>query len=750
MKIPHNIKEQLIEFIRDPRYHPLKDHELADELGIASHHRPSFRSLLKDLANEGQLSKIRGNRWALSKERLDRLAGTISVSPQGHGMVRITGKTGSDAEIFIPPNALGSALHGDLVEVEKLRINERQRRKGAEADLGSRFRPEGRVIRIVERRKRIIVGVYMKSATHPYVVPDHPRINQNVFISGVDRSLTQRPTAGHKVVVRLNEELHGDMLAGEIIENLGDPNAPGVDVLAILREHEISTGFRPDTEKEARSRKKELSKDDMTGRLDLRKECIITIDPSDAKDHDDAVSLRRNPDGSWTLGVHIADVSHFVTPGSSIDKDAREHGNSVYMVDRFIPMLPPYLTSEICSLKAGGDRLAYSVFITYSADADVTKVEMKSSVIHPEILLDYDQVQKLIISGNSSDIPHQYHGNLRQMHELSSMLRKKRMRHGAIDLTMPEISCKLDDTGRPVSLKRRSSPEAYHLIEEFMLAANVAVAERLDESHVPAIYRVHDEPSEDQWQQMAMDLQQLGIQAAPADRHDVQLITREYQNQPLSYPVSISILRNFKRAIYSPDCTQHFGLSFPKYTHFTSPIRRYSDLIVHRILKSLDQVRGGFYSKKECDEVAAHCSRREREASEAEEESLIIKRIQFYEQLLQDGDIGPWPALITGGTARGLLVEIVETLQRGFIPTYALPDPNLDYDRKTGFMLGHRGKKLARIGTTIPVELIRVDKNRRSVELRWAVEGGQRKQQPSKRRQKDKVPVTGKRRHRKR
>lgn len=281
-----------------------------------------------------------------------------------------------------------------------------------------------------------------------------------------------------------------------------------------------------------------------------------------------------------------------------------------------------------------------------------------------------------------------------------------------------------------------------------MLAANVAVAERLDESHVPAIYRVHEEPSEDQWQQMALDLQQLGINEAPIDRHDVQQITREYQNQPLAYPVSISILRNFKRAVYSPECTQHFGLSFPKYTHFTSPIRRYSDLIVHRILKSLDAGRGGFYNKKECDEVAVHCSQREREAAEAEEESLIIKRIQFYEQLLQAGDIGPWEALITGGTARGMLVEIVDTLQRGFIPNHALPYTNLDYDRKTGYITGGKGRKLARVGTVIQVELMRVDKNRRSVELRWVVEGVTSGTPSRDRRSKSSNKIRG--RHRKR
>jgi ribonuclease R len=255
-----------------------------------------------------------------------------------------------------------------------------------------------------------------------------------------------------------------------------------------------------------------------------------------------------------------------------------------------------------------------------------------------------------------------------------------------------------------------------------MLAANIAVAERLDDSHIPAIYRVHEDPSEDQWAQMAMDLMQLGIHEHPTDRHDVQKISRAYAGQPLAYPVSISILRNLKRAVYSAECLPHFGLAFDRYTHFTSPIRRYSDLIVHRVLKHLDAGRGGYYTKKECEEIAMHCSRREREASEAEEESLIIKRIQYYDILLQKGETGPWPALVTGGTARGLLVEIHETLQRGFIPNFALPEPNVSINRETGFITGSKGRKIARIGDLIPVELMRVDKTRRSVELRWVVE----------------------------
>ena len=721
--VPHNLTERLLEFIRSAGYRPMKDHDLADEMSLPHHRRADVRGALRELADRGLVQLVRGNRWAAARSKLDVLTGTISISPQGHGMVRLPGRTGADAELFIPPHAIGGALHGDEVEVEKVAGSPRREARRRE-EMAARFRSEGRVLRVVRRNKTTLVGLLMRSAAYWYVIPDHPRINQNIVIEG---SPEEAPGAGDsplrkKVVVKLLDHAHGDMLAGEVVEVLGFPGEPGVDVLCILREHAIATGFSEATQREAKATPTLPTGSDTEGRLDLRGEMIVTIDPADARDHDDAVSLRRRPEGGWILGVHIADVSHFVSPGSAIDRDAREHGNSVYMVDRFIPMLPSYLTSEVCSLKAGRDRLAYSVFITYDEHAAPLHVEMSESVIHPRILIDYDRVQELITGRGDGGIDPVYHDVLRDMHDLATRLRRHRMHHGAIDLTMPEVHCELDAEGRPVSMHRRTSAEAYHLIEECMLAANVAVAERLRESGVPAIYRIHEDPSEDQWQQMALDLQQLGLSESPTDRHDIQRISRAHAKEALAYPISIAILRNLKRAVYSAECSPHFGLAFDRYTHFTSPIRRYSDLVVHRILKHLDKGERVAYRKHECEEVAEHCSRREREAGEAEEESLLIKRIQYYEILLEKGEIGPWPALITGSTTRGLLVEVVDTLQRGFIPTHALPDPSLQHDRETGFIKGRKGRTVARIGDVIPVELMRVDHGRRSIELRW-VEG---------------------------
>ncbi|HMO05659.1 MAG TPA: VacB/RNase II family 3'-5' exoribonuclease [Kiritimatiellia bacterium] len=707
-----------------PAFRPMKDHHLAETLGLSVMQRPLLRNLLRDLARDGLATKVKGSRWAPPVARAETVRGSIHVSPLGHGMVRIPGATGENAEVFIPAGSLGGAIHGDLVEVEKSppRTARPGRRSLPAAPDGRAFRPEGRVVRIVERRKRLLVGLLMKSDAYWYVIPDHPRINQNVRIRRDRSDRAIDAPAGHKVVVQLDETMTSEFLQGTIIESLGLPGAPGVDVLSILREHEIATGFSEETQQEARRQSTEPGPADLVDRLDLRGETILVIDPIDARDHDDAVSLRRGPDGSWILGVHIADVSHFVTPGSAIDADARAHGNSVYMVDRFIPMLPAYLTSEVCSLKPDRDRLAYSVFITYNADGQITLVEMAPTVIRPRILLDYDKVQQLITGKGDGGIPHEHHSVLREMNELATRLRKQRMHNGAIDLSVPEVSCTLDTEGKPVSIKRRTSAEAYHLIEEFMLAANIAVAERLAASGIPALYRIHEEPSDDQWQQMALDLQQLGVDAAPADRHDMQRIARQYAREPLAYPISIAMLRNLKRAVYSVECIPHFGLAFDRYTHFTSPIRRYSDLVVHRILKHLDARRGAFYRREECEAIADHCSRREREAAEAEEESLIIKRVQYYEALMARGETGPWPAMVTGGTTRGLFVELIDTLQRGFVPTHGLPDPTMSVDRQTGRITGRKGRVFGRVGDVIQAELIRVDANRRSVELRWVAE----------------------------
>ncbi|HMP88679.1 MAG TPA: VacB/RNase II family 3'-5' exoribonuclease [Kiritimatiellia bacterium] len=744
MKRTQSLRDRLLEFIRSPGYRPVKDHQLAEEMGLMSHERSAVRSLLRNLSHEGIIRKIKGNRWSASTASADKSpvshVGQLFVSPQGHGMVRCTGANGDGIEFFIPPGKTGGALHGDTVEVVEKDARSTRSHTARDKSTPSRIKPEGRIDRIVSRSKTQLVGKLMRSSVYWYVIPDHPRISQNVKISGFAQGVPKKPVIGHKAVVRLEENAWNEMLTGEVIEMLGAPDDPGVDVLSILREHDIATTFSENTEKEVRSHHTSFTETDIKGRLDLRDEMIITIDPADARDHDDAVSLRPRPEGGWILGIHIADVSWFVKPGSAVDRDAFRHGNSVYMVDRFIPMLPPYLTSEVCSLKAGRDRLAYSVFLQYDENAQLLQVEMGASIIHPRILLDYEKVQSLIVHAKADGIPPEYHEVLRNMHHLADRLRRRRMAHGALDLAMPEVYCHLDDSGQPVSITRRSAPEAYHLIEEFMLAANVAVAERLQESRVPAVYRIHDDPSDDQWAQMAIDLGQLGVAESPTDRHDIQRIIRAYADQPLGYPVSIALLRNMKRAIYSAECSPHFGLAFDRYTHFTSPIRRYSDLLVHRTLRNMDQGHGGVYSKRECDEMATHCSRREREASEAEEESLIVKRIQYYQRLLEKGDIGPWAALITGSTTRGLLVEIVDTLQRGFIPTFALPDPSIKLDRTTGYVVGRKGRKFARIGDVVPVELMRVDPARRSVELRWSENQSRKKGLAKTKHKPDKQP----------
>lgn len=718
------LKQRLTDLMTAEGYRPLKSHELAHALGLSSTQRAMLRTALEELFVEGSISNVRGNRWIAENQSKKGLLGTINLSPRGFGMVTLDGQTGPDAEIFIPPREVGQAMHGDkvYVEISRTAASRRSRPRGGKADIDpSRIRAVGRVLEVVERKKDIVVGLLMHSAAYDYVIPDHPRVPQNIRVANHALPHDAKPVPGHKVVVRIRANPRGgEMLLGDVIEDLGDPETPGVDVLSILRDHQIATGFSRKTEKEARSHQGDIDVSDHAGRNDLRDEMIITIDPADAKDHDDAVSLKTIPGGGWVLGVHIADVSHFVTLGSAIDLDAREHGNSVYMVDRFIPMLPPHLTSEVCSLKPMRDRLAYSVHITYDASAVPHKVEMGASIIHSEVLFDYEKVQDLITGKDSGGIPAKYHQTLRDMHDLATRLRRRRMRHGAVDLSVPEVRCTLDAEGRPTSITRRSAPEAYHLIEEFMLAANVAVANRLVEADAPAIYRVHEEPSDDQWLQMRDDLQQLGVAEAPLNRHDVQRIGRAYQDKPLGYPVSIAILRNFKRAVYHADCSPHFGLAFDRYTHFTSPIRRYSDLVVHRTLKSLDAGKPGHYTRNECEEIARHCSLREREASEAEEESLIIKRIQYYELLLAKGETGPWPALITGGAARGILVELVDTLQRGFIPSHALPDPSIAFDSASGFIRGRKGRSFARTGEVIPVELIRIDRARRSIELRWS------------------------------
>ena len=708
MKFTQSFANRIQEFLARPDYHPLKQHELAKALNIKGSERAVFRHALYDLERQGAVACLRKNRWALP-DNSRQVIGSLRVHPQGFGFV--TPDDDKTADVFVGEDDIGIALDGDKVVVRL--TTAAQRNRSSEGPQRTR----GKIERVVERRHSQLVGILKKTAFYWYLIPDNPRIPHNVRIREFSRSI-RKPEENHKVVAVLDpRDQVQKPLSGVVTEDLGPGDASGVDMLSLLRNYRIEETFSGGAIAEADRISPALTESDLSGRRDLRDLVAFTIDPEDAKDHDDAVSLGRTKDGLWLLGVHIADVPHFVKRGSSLDQEAMQRGNSVYLVDRAIPMLPRRLTSEICSLQPQVDRLAHTVNVLLDEDGNVRGSETFLSVIRSSARLNYDQVQRLFDRKPDHDIPPPVQDVLADMRRLAARLRGLRMTGGSIDLTMPELKCVLDDRGKAVQIYKRGAAEAYHLIEEFMLVANCVVARMLHKARVPAVYRVHEPPDDAQWMKMQSDLRALGFRVSLRSKDSMNRIARETATTPREYIVHLAILRNLKRAVYSSKLIEHFGLSFPCYAHFTSPIRRYADLVVHRILRSVETGQTPPYDTQDVRRIADHTSETERNADQAEQESIDIKRIEYYAGKLACQDRGPFRGTVVSMIPRGLIVELNDTLQQGLLPFFTLPDDVYVLSKEGNSAVGRRRRKTWTLGDPVSVYLARVDTTRRLVDF---------------------------------
>jgi ribonuclease R len=598
------------------------------------------------------------------------------------------------------------------------------------------------VIRILERAHDTIVGTLQHSRNFYYVVPDDPRLVHDVYVqpprdrpsptsAGLRRGKQTAAAVGDKVVVRLEawESRHVNP-DGEIIEVLGPASAPGVDMLSIIRKYHLPTEFPRDVLEQADRISEKIDARQLDGREDLRNEFIVTIDPDDARDFDDAIHVEKVANGGWHLGVHIADVAAYVEPGSALDREARHRGNSVYLPDRVVPMLPERLSNGVCSLNPGVDRLTHSVFIHFDKNGVAKSARFARSVIRSAHRLTYKQAYAILKSAPGDQLSERLH----VAWELASLLRRKRFEHGSLDLDFPDVKVWLDEAGKPVRLERVENDESHQLIEEFMLAANEAVARELKNRAVPTIYRIHEDPDPDKLAEYREFVLSFNYKVGDlTHRGEVQRLLDAIRGKPEEQALKIGLLKSLKRARYFPQPLGHYGLAKPNYLHFTSPIRRYADLVVHRALAQHDGKRGPRIDMSQVASIAEHISTTERIAADAEIESVRMKKLEFFQRQLDEHNPQIFRAAIVDVRNYGLAVELPDALITGLVHVSSLADDFYVFEPARRQLIGRRSRKRFSIGDEVRVFVVRVDAFKRQVD--FAIASDERKKtRPQQRR----------------
>ena len=705
-------RDELLRALRPALAEPASARELLQRLHVPREERVTFRRHLHALAAEGAIVAMRGHRYALPGGA-DHVVGVLQVHPDGYGFVTPEHDPAS-GDLYVPRFQLHEALHGDRVAVRQVSRRGDRRR-------------EGRVVRVLERGSTRVVGqVETDAAGRVRVVPFDRRIRGGVTVPPAE---TRGASAGDMVEVEITRwptATRGP--AGRVVDVLGPPDAPGVDTTVILRRHGIAEAHSPAAAAEARWTGSAVRPQDCVGRTDFRTSLAVTIDGDDARDFDDAVSVERRAGGGWTLRVHIADVAHYVQPGSALDDDARERGTSVYFPDRAVHMFPADLATGLCSLNPGVDRLVQSCVIDVDARGEPIRCAFHDGVIRSRARLTYAGVDAAL-SGRPHPIAvPDIVAMLTDMHGLFEVLRDRRRRRGSIDFDLPEAEIRLDEEGQIAAITASERNDAHRLIEEFMLLANESVAAALERGGAPAIYRIHEAPDPARVEVFDAFIATLGYGlGAPAGaarpRHFQQLVDR-VAGTAVERPVALLMLRTMAQARYDTVNAGHFGLAAPVYTHFTSPIRRYPDLVVHRLLREL---RAGAMSAARRDaldaelpDIAAQASQRERRAAEAERELVQWKKVRF----MMDRVGEEFDGYVTGVSAFGLFVELVEPFVEGLVHLSTLADDEYRFVESAHVLHGVRSRRVYRLGDRVRVRVLRVDAERRLVYLGLAEQTG--------------------------
>ncbi len=660
-----------------------------------------MKQLLVELEKLGKIARIRRDRYILPKEA-DLITGRITFHPKGFAFV----DGGEGEDLFIPPEETGTAMHGDRVVARIARSSQR-----APDRLG---RTSGHVVRILERAHTSLVGTLQRSKTLHYVVADDPRFSHHISVDPRGKGLPHPPALGDKVVVRLFpwESRHVNP-EGEMVEILGPSGAPGVDMLSIIRKLHLPQAFPEAVLEEAGAVRDEVQASERTGRKDCRDELTFTIDPDDARDFDDAVRVEKL-DRGWKLSVHIADVSHYVRPGTALDAEAYSRGNSVYLADRVIPMLPENLSNGICSLRPEVERLVFSAFIEFKLDGSVRSAKFGRSVIRSAQRLTYREAFAILKKRPVSEIEHAVH----TAWELAAILRKRRFAHGALDLDFPELKVWLDGEGKPVRLEKVENDISHQLIEEFMLAANEAVARFIRNKARPSLYRVHENPDPKRLMDFREFVLSHNFQIGDlTQREELQRLLAKVRGTPEEQGIKIALLKSMQKARYDAKPLGHYGLAKTNYTHFTSPIRRYADLVVHRVLAVLigEETTKGSPSQVSLDAVAAHISETERIATEAERESVKLKKLEFFEEQSRSG--ATFDAHVIEVRNYGVLVELPDFLLTGIVRVSSYEDDFFTFDPVRLQLRGRKSRRVIGIGQTIKVRVARVDMFKQEVDF---------------------------------
>ena len=738
-------KKMIYDFMCDNMYVPMKIKELAIVLGVKKEQRPELEMILADLMAEGRIECSKRGKY--SKSEIKKMTGTFTAHPKGFGFVSVEGET---EDIFIPESQVNGAMHMDTVEITVSPVTTGRRR-------------EGTVVKVLERGMKQVVCTYEQSKTFGFAVPDNPKFGTDIFIP---QERSKGAVSGHKVVVEVTSYGKKDRKPeGKVVEILGHINDPGVDILSLVRAYGLPVEFDEKVLKQVENVAKPVSEADMAGRMDLRDWQMVTIDGEDAKDLDDAVSVTMDGD-NYILGVHIADVSNYVQEHSALDVEALKRGTSVYLVDRVIPMLPHALSNGICSLNQGENRLALSCIMTINSKGEIIDHTIAETVICVDRRMSYTQVKNILEAyhaANSQDAPvEEVDGrqddadretesvsdvNVRRqqeellgeyealvsmfvrMEKLAGILRRKRMKRGSIDFDFPETKVILDEQGNPIDIRPYDRNVATKIIEDFMLAANETVASDFYWRELPFVYRTHENPDTEKIQKLSTFINNFGytlhIGADEVHPKELQKLLQKIDGTKEEALISRLTLRSMKQARYTIDNTGHFGLAADCYCHFTSPIRRYPDLQIHRIIK--ESLRGRLNEKRIdhyehiLPEVAKHSSEMERRADEAERETVKLKKVQYMEQHIGE----EFEGVISGVTEWGFFVELENTVE-GLVRVTKLTDDFYQYYEDTYELVGEATNRRYKLGQKVLVRVEHCDRIMRTIDFALAGEEGEK------------------------